>query len=189
VRSARLRPPRLDAVIALAAWAALVVAARFARPAAVSRRPPVLIGNAPLVGQLDLRTTWRIVAAVCARGGGRRLGPRLAAKLSWRRLLVLTGVAAFTWAIRARRLGRACARVEAARDPLRVPARRPLVDRIPDFLHTFAPLAPVYDFHVHAHPPLMLLVFWAMSKVGLGGGVAAAMVVVGMAPARRRQRW
>lgn len=182
-RGVRLRPPPLDAVIALAAWAALIAAARALILPLYHADHRVLIGNPPLVGTLDLRTTWRIVPVLALAAAAVIWGPRLAAKLSWPRLVALTGAAAFAWAI-----GLAASDgVARIWKPLETRYEYlhdvPLVDRIPDFLHTFAPLAPLYDFHVHAHPPLMLLVFWAMSKVGLGGGVPAAILVLGVGAA------
>ncbi|MCA1684189.1 MAG: hypothetical protein LC708_03575, partial [Actinobacteria bacterium] len=108
------------------------------------------------------------------------LGPSLAERLPWRRLLVLAAAVAFAWAF-----------LLAASDGLHAVIKPiisryeylhdiPMVDRTPDFLGSYTALAPLYTFHVHAHPPLMLMVFWAMSKVGLGGGWAAALAVIGM---------
>jgi hypothetical protein len=182
-RAARLRRPTLDAVLALAAWAALIVAARALVLPLYHADHRVLIGNPPLVGRLDLRTTWRIVAGLALAAAAVIWGPRVATRLSWTRLLALTGIAAFVWAVALAAsdgLAHVWQPLETRYEYLH---DVPLVSRMPDFLHTFAPLAPLYDFHVHAHPPLMLLVFWAMSKLGLGGGVAAAIVVIAMGAA------
>jgi hypothetical protein len=180
VAPARGRASWLPPLLGVAAWVGLVVAGRLLVEPLYHADFRLHVGNPPLVGRLHVETTWGLAPAILLGVAGVVWGPSLAARLSWRKLLVLAGAVAFAWAI-----------ALAASDGLHAVIKPiisryeylhdvALVDRTPDFLGTFTALAPNYTFHVHAHPPLMLIVFWAMSKVGLGGGWAAALAVIGM---------
>lgn len=167
-------------LLGLAAWVALIVAGRLLVEPLYHADFRLHVGNPPLVGRLHVDTSWALAPAVLLAAAAVAWGPTLAERLPWRKLLVLAGAVAFAWAF-----------ALAASDGLHAVIKPiisryeylhdvPLVDGTHDFLGTFTALAPLYTFHVHAHPPLMLIVFWAMSKVGLGGGWAAAVALIGM---------
>jgi len=175
VAPARDRASWLAPLVALAAWVGLILAARLLVEPLYHADFRLHVGNPPLVGRLHVQTSWALAPAILLGAAAVMWGPSLAERLSWRKLLVLAGVVAFAWAF-----------ALAASDGLHAVIKPiisryeylhdvRLVDRSPDFLGTFTALAPLYTFHVHAHPPLMLIVFWAMSHVGLGGGWAAAL--------------
>ncbi|MDQ6749511.1 MAG: hypothetical protein M3Z33_01955 [Actinomycetota bacterium] len=179
VPPARDRASWLWPLLGLLAWVGLIAAGRLLVEPLYHADFRLHVGNPPLVGRLHVDTSWALTPAVLLGIAAVIFGPALADRLSWRKLLVLVGVVAFAWAI-----------ALAASDGLHAVIKPiisryeylhdvPLVDRT-DFLGSFTALAPLYTFHVHAHPPLMLIVFWAMSKIGLGGGWAAALAVIGM---------
>jgi hypothetical protein len=113
---------------------------------------------------------------------GWRWGPALAASLSWRRLLVASYAAGLAWLLAlalvdgtgglSRQLGNRFEYLRTARDVHDVSSLlHQYVDRIP--LH--APDA--WPTHVAGHPPGMLLVFVGLVRIGLGGSLAAGVVV------------
>ena len=110
--------------------------------------------------------------------------PRFAAVARWRPLLVTGALAAAAWAV-------ALALVDGAAGltrPMELPGHYLLdVGRVGspgDFLRGFTTHIGDYGTHVRSHPPGMVLLLWAMERVGLGGsGWAAALVVVGGASA------
>jgi hypothetical protein len=170
----------LAPLLGLAAWVGLVAAGRLLIEPLYHADYRIHVGNPPLVGRLHIEASWALAPAVLLGAAAVVCAPVVAERLPWRRLLVVAGAVAFTWAF-----------ALAASDGLHAVIKPiisryeylhdvPMVDRTPDFLGSFTALAPLYTFHVHAHPPLMLIVFWAMSKIGLGGGWAAALAVIGM---------
>ena len=178
-------PPRdraswLGPLLGLAAWVGLVAAGRLLIEPLYHDDYRIHVGNPPLVGRLHVEASWALTPAILLGAVAVVWGPALAERLPWRKLLVAAGALAFAWAF-----------FLAASDGLHAVIKPiisryeylhdvPMVDRTSDFLGSFTALAPLYTFHVHAHPPLMLMVFWAMSKIGLGGGWAAALAVIGM---------
>lgn len=130
-------------------------------------------------------------------------GPRLAERVAWRRLLVLTAGGAASWAL----LLAASAGWHAVIAPVAtrfnyLPFATTIGDPL-EFLRTFTSNAHGYPVHVKGHPPGATLIFWLLDRAGLGGrgwvasvelaawGVAAAAVLVavravtGEAAARR----
>jgi hypothetical protein len=176
----RVRGWGLDAGFALATWFALVAVGRALVAPLNDRDPFIHIANAPLVGMYDPSTTWLIVPPVALGIAAIAWGPVLAERLSFRRLLLVAGVAAFGWSF-------LLAMSDGAQWVI-----NPLVTRyeylhdVPfavtqqHFLATFTALAAGYDFHVHAHPPLLLMVFMGLHEIGLVGGWPAAVVVIGV---------
>lgn len=141
----------------------------------------------PLIGQLRwgppgglLPVLVPIVVGACLV---RRL-PRLAEPARWSHLLVLSALAAATWAV-------ALALVDGTSGltrPMGLPGHYLLdvgqVGSPGDFLRHFTDRIDAYGTHVRSHPPGLVLVLWAMAQVGLGGtGWAAALVIAGGASA------
>src|SRR5437773_1295110 len=96
--------------------------------------------------------------------------PALAERLSFRGVLFASGAAAFAWVF----LLALSDGPDRVIDPL--VTRYELLHDVPfavtqqHFLGTFTALAAGYDFHVHAHPPLLLMVFMGLHQIGLVGG-------------------
>jgi hypothetical protein len=179
--SVRTRAP--GTLLALAAWAGLIVAARLLIEPLNEADPRIHVGNPPLVGVLDPSTTWRLGAAIVLAVAAVVIGPQLARDAPWRAVLGLAGIAAFAFAV----LLAGSDGLHHVADPLETRYEYlhdvPRVSSTPDFLGTFADLAPTYVFHVHAHPPGALLFYWALDRVGLDGGWPAALATIGIGSA------
>lgn len=142
----------------------------------------------PLVGRVQLGPDrgvdgfvifpFVVAAAVVASG------PRLAATLPWRRLLLAATAAAGLWAV-------ALALTSGwywLQRPMELPGHYLHdVGAVGDpfaFLREFTDRIDEYATHVRAHPPGFLLVLWGLDRIGLGGsGWAAALVIAGGAAA------
>jgi hypothetical protein len=176
--SARRRPP-WDVVLPLLAWGSLIVAARLLVLPLQRDDPRVGLNNPPLLGHFHIHPHWQILPALVLGGLGVAYGPELAERLRWRTLLAASWLGTLAWIA----LLAASDGPKAITRPLLTRyeflAEVPRVSATHDFLGTFTAIAPTYDFHVHSHPPGMLLVLWALDKVGLGGGVIAAAVIIG----------
>ncbi|WP_122817861.1 hypothetical protein [Nocardioides pantholopis] len=117
---------------------------------------------------------------------GWRYGPGLAERLPWRRLLLASYAAGLAWLLAlalvdgtsglTRVLGNDYEYLPTAREVDDVGALlRGYVDRIP-YAHEDN-----WPTHVAGHPPGALLFFVLLVRVGLGGDLAAALVVVALA--------
>ncbi len=97
-------PPAAPAATgALAVWAALIVVAhlwgRHLLDSGLRLKLGPEEGAPPIVGDIDLRLGLRILPVAVVAVAGTVYGPRLAARLSWRRLLVVSAVAWAVWAL------------------------------------------------------------------------------------------
>ncbi|WP_372791704.1 hypothetical protein [Paraconexibacter sp.] len=174
-----MRATRRDP-IALGAWLLVVVAGGAVGRALYADDPLVRIGNAPLVGSADIRLSWWAVPALVFAPIAVAAGPRIAATLRWRRLLVVAGLAALAWTV-------ALALTDGP-DALSAPLETryeylAAVDRVGSptaFLSSFTDVLATYPTHVKGHPPGLVLALAGMDGIGLGGGGwAAALVLLG----------
>ncbi|MEU8306341.1 hypothetical protein AB0C84_22565 [Actinomadura sp. NPDC048955] len=105
--------------------------------------------------------------------------PALAARLPWRALPPAAWAASAAWTVALA----VCDGWDALARPLDAPTEYPagLAQLRPDpsaWLRTFTERLGGYTTHVRGHPPLPMLVLWALEKAGLGGtGWAAALIV------------
>jgi hypothetical protein len=161
-------------------WLEWPVAARAPRNASPDEVPP-------------LHGLWRpnwfgpgTVPTVLLALLGWRYSARLAVQLSWRRLLVASYAASLAWLLSlalvdgtrglSRSLGNPYEYLRTARQVGSVHTLlETYVDRIP-----YA-AADNWPTHVAGHPPAMLLFFVGLVKVGLGGDLAAGVVVTVLA--------
>ena len=171
--------PRATASLAL--WAGLIVVAhlwgRHLLDSGLRLKLGPEEGAPPIVGDIDLRLGLRIVPVVVFAVAGTVYGPRLAARLPWRRLLVAGAGAWAVWAL-------ALAFTEPGE------WKAPLlntgeylhdVGRVGNpftFLSGFADRIADYDIHTEGHPPGFLLLLSVLEWLGFSGpGWAAAMVI------------
>ncbi|MGH9000843.1 MAG: hypothetical protein ACRDY7_15795 [Acidimicrobiia bacterium] len=170
-------------VLALAVWAALIVVAhlwgRWLLDAGHRLQLGVEEGAPPIVGDFDIRLGVRAVPAVALAVLGVAFGPRLAAHLGWTRLLLAAGAGALAWNV-----ALAFTDVGGITGPmfLRGEYIRTVGDvgDLSDFLVHFTDRLAAYDTHVQSHPPGMVLILWAMDRLGLSGiDWASALVLVG----------
>ncbi len=142
---------------------------------------PPIIGQprfGPSGGLLALMVPIAVGAALLA------LLPRLATTLRWRHLLVLSALAAVAWAV-------ALALVDGPSGlthPMELRGHYLLdIDLVGSpraFLRGFTEHIDDYGTHVRSHPPGLVLILWAMDRVGLGGSAwAAGLVIAGGASA------
>jgi methylthioxylose transferase len=132
----------------------------------------------PLAGHLDPRLAAAGLLALPLGAAAVVAGPGLAARLPWRRLLVIGLLVAAAWAA-------ALAVTEGIGGILRSPSSprdylrdAPLVDSTPGFLPTFVDDIDRYTVHVRAHPPGMTLIAWSIWSVGGGPAWFAALEIL-----------
>ncbi len=165
--------------MALAGWAAVIVAARrWARSVEASGKE-IRLHAAPLIGWDRWRVNGRLTIPVLVGAFLVVMAPCWAAKLPWRRLLAVTFVAAAGWAV-------SLAVVDGwsgLTRPTTLQHDEYLLDvpKVGDphaFLRGFVDNIDRYANHVRSHPPGMVLLLWAMDRVGLGGPRWAATLFI-----------
>lgn len=176
----RAVPVRL-ALAATGLWALVIVAGWAWGSHLNDLGRPILLDAPPLFGEWDLRLNLRILLPVALAAAVIAIGPRLTAELSFRRLLGVTGLAAFAWAL-------ALAAIDGAGgvvDPLTTPPEYlgviPGIESAGSFLSTFTERIDTYPTHVRSHPPGMVLTLLGLDRIGLGGNEAASLLIVAAA--------
>src|SRR6478735_7269998 len=177
------------------AWAGLVaalllVALAFALPPALgwevwSRAPPSAVsGEVP-----PLHGWWRPVwwgpgtlPAVAIAVLGVRFGQALAQRLSWGRLLGASYAAGVAWLLALATVDGRAGIDRALGDRYEYLRSARSVTDVSTLLHTYVDRIPIdstdaWPTHPAGHPPLTLLFFVGLVKVGLGGSFAAGLVV------------
>ncbi|MFA1547066.1 hypothetical protein [Actinomadura chokoriensis] len=166
--------------VAVAVWAAGIAAAftagwylRRAGLATEDRLPP-------LHAQARERPlTWTMLPAAGFAAAAVAALPPLAARLPWRALPPLAWAGAAAWTVTLA----VSDGWDALAAPLHAPTEYPanLAQLRPDplgWVRTFTERLGGYTTHVRGHPPLPMLVLWALEKAGLGGaGWAAAFLI------------
>ncbi|CAN5788140.1 hypothetical protein BH18ACT15_BH18ACT15_05800 [soil metagenome] len=133
----------------------------------------------PLAGHFDWHLTpWAVIplslAALVVL-----FGPRAAERLPWRSLLLSTVVTGAIWAVAlatTRGWSQVTAPLTSRYDYLPAVA---LVDSPVRFIDHFVDEITSYPIHVQGHPPGMVLVLWALARLGLGGAGWAAVLAIG----------
>ncbi|MGE2724552.1 hypothetical protein ACQI4C_07460, partial [Mycolicibacterium pulveris] len=177
--------------VAVAVGVALVVAA-FVLPRlnigvtplinASPERFEAFAGAAPIFGWFEAHVGWGTVPAIVIGAAAVLWGQRIAGQLRWPAVLWLTWATACAWAFSLAMVdgwqrgfaGRLTARHEYLRQV-------PTVTDIPEAVRSFA--SRILDYqpdswitHVSGHPPGALLTFVWLDRIGLGGGVWAALL-------------
>jgi methylthioxylose transferase len=139
--------------------------------------PPLYAGYAPRWGPGSPYTLVVALLVVLA-------GPPVAARLGWRRLLAVAWLAAVAWTVALAMIDGwqtgIAGRLEAPTEYLR---QVPLVTDPGEFLRTFAEHILAFrpgsfTTHVAAHPPLAVLLFVGLDRIGLGGGGPAGVLCI-----------
>lgn len=164
----------------LALWASLIAVAHVWGRQLVHEAPATRIFFPPLVARLAPSFGIGILLSLIVAAAAVAFGPRVAARLGWRPLLLVAFGAAIAWSVSLALIDGP----EGLTRPLHFPNDyRQDVDLVGsprDFLTHFADRIDRYHQHVRAHPPGMVLLLWGMDRVGLGGaGWEAALVVLG----------
>ncbi len=181
----RLRPsptrPRATgrgAAIAIAVAGVLVVGTHLWGRWLQARGHHLFVNLPPLVGHLDPRFAAAGIAAPLLAVGAVAFGPRLAARLTWRRLLVVCLLAAAAWAVSLALTEGVGALVRSPASPRDYLHDAPLIESPSRFLHTYVDEIDRYTVHVRAHPPGMTLLAWSTWRVGGGPGWLAALEIL-----------
>ncbi|MFG3524067.1 hypothetical protein ACGF5S_27695 [Nocardia nova] len=172
--------------IACAAAATILVAAAFLVPriSTPHYRESLYAAAAPIFGSWLPHIGWGTGPAIAIAVAVVLYGPRLAATLTWRRLLPATWVTALAWAFSLAMVDgwqRGFAgRLTTMHEYLHEVGG---VHDIPAMLRGFS--GRILDYqpdswttHVSGHPPGALLVFVWMDRIGLGGGAWASTLCV-----------
>ncbi|MFC4127700.1 hypothetical protein [Nocardia rhizosphaerae] len=180
----RVRADRAD--LAWAAGAALLVAVAVAVPVLIGGgwRDRLYAGAAPLFGTWLPHVGTGTVPAVVLAAAVVRYGPGLAARLPWRRLLLVTWVTAVAWAFLLAMVdgwergfaGRLTSEHEYLHEVDGVTDIGAMVRGFADRILDFQPDS--WTTHVSGHPPGALLTFVLLDRIGLGGGALASLLCV-----------
>jgi methylthioxylose transferase len=171
---------RRQTSFALAAWILLVVVGGALVQRLVDQGRAVAIGSPPLHAVLDPVLGSGLLWAVVVGAALASWGPRMAARLRWRSLLVASTIGSLSWTV-AVAVGRGADRlvtpVRARSEYWRfVPSVRDLGSLLSGYTDHFAK-APV---HVQGHPPGTVVVLWVLREAGLSSPWWAAFLFVGV---------
>lgn len=137
---------------------------------------------APIFGWFEAHASWGTVAAILIGLAAVAWGPRVAKRLPWRLLTLVTWATAGAWAFSLAMIdgwqrGFAGRLTEKNEYLPQVPS----ITDIPEAVRTFS--SRILDFqpdswitHVSGHPPGALLTFVWLDRIGLGGGAWAGML-------------
>lgn len=140
----------------------------------------------PLHGFVEVKVAWASVAAVAVALLGWRYAESVAVRLSWPRLLLTSYVVGLAWLLAlafvdgeegvTRSIGNDYEYLETARE----------TDDIGLMLDSYIARIPMdsendWVTHVAGHPPGALLFFVGLVRIGLGGDLAAGLVVTAIA--------
>ncbi len=171
---------RTDVALALSAWLGLIALSRILVEHLYDRGLNPHIGNAPLVGALDPRLSWRLAPALLLGALAVAYAPTLARRLTWRSLLAAAAATSVAWAVALAASGG----LGAIAAPLLYPSDYlGEVQRAGDplfLLRTFVERAGQFATHPSAHPPGLLALLSALREIGVHGEwVLAALVLAG----------
>ena len=172
-------------IVAVSGWLLLVVVSVvWGRKVVADAPEPIFVDAVPFYGVWEPLITWRWGLAVAAALGGVVALPRVLRLRTWAGVLGAVAVGAALWTL-------ALAFVE----PSAVAWRNiygdygqylPLVDAAGPggFLRDYVSSQSTFPTHLSAHPPGMMMLLWALARVGLEGvAVDAALAVAGVAAA------
>ena len=121
-----------------------------------------------------------VAPALVAGVAGAFLLPRYTARIAWRTVLATSYILAATWAVLLAASDgwqELSAQISTSHDYLAaVPG---VADDPLGWLSRFTESVPTLPTHPSAHPPLPVLIVWAMETVGLGGSGFAAALCIG----------
>ncbi len=169
----RFTTGRLATVIGVAGWAGLVLAARLVGLWAVRRDARAALPFPPLAARYDPRWNARALIPLALALLFLAVAPAAARSLRWRTLLVMAFAAGLAWALA---LAQVDGRVGLTGDGNYLDVVQ-LVHGPGTFLSAFVDRIGTYTQHVRAHPPGMVLLLWAMGRLGLGGSLAEGLMV------------
>ncbi|MEO7805004.1 MAG: hypothetical protein ABIS18_12125 [Actinomycetota bacterium] len=171
-------PSRIRPTFLVGAWGVLITSASLWGAHLRRSGLRIQLDAAPLYGRFDARIGPRVVVVLAFAAIAVYFGPRIARRLSWRHLILVGFLASGIWAVTlAFTDGVAAIGAPLAKrnEYLRGIA---FVSTPGVYVHHFIAQIKAFPSHVQAHPPLIVLIFWGLSKIGLAGAGWAAVVVI-----------
>jgi hypothetical protein len=165
--------------IAVAVWA-LLIAGAFIVGDVLRRAGLATEDNLPPLHAEPRLLTWQLLLPACVAAVLVAVLPSVAQHLSWRRLLLVSWIAAVAWTV----VLALSDGLDALHRPLDAPTEYPAgLDSVRadplGWLSSFTENLHGYTTHVRGHPPLPMLVLWALEEIGLRGtGWSAALIVL-----------
>jgi hypothetical protein len=173
---------RQRTVLAVAVWVVVIALGTAIGLVLNHQRRKIVLPSPPLLGRWWLEVPPGIVLPLAAAGLVIAVLPRIAARSSWRVVLVATAAAASLWTVS---LGFS----EGLHGLTRGPSAHseylhdvPAVQADPSgFLRTFTRDIDRYEIHVRGHPPGMVLLLAGLDRLGLRGPSGEAAFVLAAA--------
>lgn len=168
---------------------AVVAGAALFTAAAVIPRLTGTDVHAGWTGWPPLAAAWRprigpgTLPAVALAAGVVLAGPGLSARLSWRRLVVLTWLCTWAWTMSLALVDGRSGIAEVFARPGEYVYDAMRVSSVPDMLSSFVSRIPInapdnWETHVAGHPAGALLTFVGLDRVGINGPFTVGMVVL-----------
>jgi methylthioxylose transferase len=176
VRSSTRAP---TAVAPLATWAVILATGYLVVRWLPAASKGIHVNAPPLVGSVDWRPDPTLLLPLAVAAAVVVVGPSLAARLTWRRLMLATTATALVWPVALALLdgGHALARPVVSNDDYLAAVAS--VGTPASFLEGYVDRIAAYPVHVQGHPPGLVLVLWALERAGLGGSGAATALYLG----------
>lgn len=143
-------------------------------------------GTPPTHGFVDVKVGLGTLPAVVLALLAWRYAAGLAARLPWRALLLVSFLAGLAWMVSLALVDGEAGLTRVLGNPYEYLPTAREVDSVPVMLDEYVDRIPYahpdnWVVHVAGHPPLALLFFVGLVRIGLGGDLAAALVVVVLA--------
>jgi len=168
---------RRDA-LALLGWAALIALACGWGELLNGEGSTILLGAPPLSGRFNPGLQPQALVPLAVGAAIVVAAPRLASSLGWRGLLLATFAGAWAWAGALDLLDGGYWLTVPVLKPDEFLRDVPLVGSPGVFLSHFTQHTQLYVNHVQTHPPGTLLALWGLDRIGLGGAMPAALLMV-----------
>jgi len=178
MRQARRPFTTIGVAVPLALWASLIALAHVWGRQLVQENPATRIFFPPLVARLAPSLGFRMLFPLTVAAVTVALGPRVAARLGWRPLLLVAFGAAIAWSVSLALTDGPGGLTRPLRFPNDYRQDIDLVVNPRDFLTHFTDRIDRYNQHVRAHPPGMVLLLWGLDRAGLGGVAWEATLIV-----------
>ncbi len=145
-----------------------------------------MLGLPPLHGFVDVRWSPTSVLAVLIAVAGVWRGEALARTLSWRRLLLLSYVVGLGWLLALALVDGEAGLTRVMESPTEYMVSAREITDVPAMLREYVDRIPYaspdnWTIHLAGHPPGAVLFHIALVRLGLGGDLVAALVIVAIA--------
>jgi hypothetical protein len=166
-------------VLALGAWLAALVVSYLWLVELQGPGADLSVNAPPLAGGIyELTVSPLVTVPVALAAAVVWLGPRLAATMPWRSLLLLAGLVALAWPL-ALNLADGDGSIGKPLDHMNEYLTAvPQVGSPGEFLSTFDERIDDYSVHVRGHPPGTVVALWGLEQIGLGGSTAAGLLIL-----------